>query len=121
MGKILVIDDETEIREILQEMLELDGHIVFIAKDGKEGLAVSAKHKIDLVITDIFMPEQDGFETIMNLKRRNANMKIIAISGGGFFNSKESLRTAHYLGADYAINKPFEMQDLLEKVHTLLK
>jgi len=120
MGKILVIDDEENIREILKEMLEIDGHEVIVATNGKEGLNATNANHFDVVITDIFMPEEDGIEIIMKMKKNDPGMKIIAISGGGYFDPAGSLKTAELLGAKYTINKPFDMQDLLSKVNSLL-
>ena len=120
MGKILVIDDEENIREILKEMLEIDGHFVYVARNGKEGVAATKQDKFDLVITDIFMPEEDGIEIIMKMKMNIPDIKIIAISGGGYFDAAGSLKTAQLLGAKYTISKPFDMRELLSKVNSLI-
>ena len=120
MANILIIDDEQGILDLLKEALELDDHTVFIAVNGKKGLVFSQTNRLDIVITDIFMPEQDGFETIMQLKRTAPAIKIIAISGGGYFASDNALRTAEHLGAHYAFNKPFNIQDLRTRVKMLL-
>ncbi|MBN1479362.1 response regulator [candidate division KSB1 bacterium] len=121
MATILVIDDEKGIRDVLKTSLELAGHDVLVAANGKDALTRGEQGPIHVVITDIFMPEQDGFETIMHLKKTAPQIKIIAISGGGYFNPENALKTAEHLGAHYGFNKPFNLQDLIEKIDSMLK
>lgn len=121
MATILVIDDEKGIRDIIHMSFEISGHNVLIASNGKDGSALASKHAIDLVITDIFMPEQDGFETIRHLKSVAPSVKIIAISGGGYFDPNNALKMANHLGAHYGFNKPFDIQDLINKTNQLLE
>jgi YesN/AraC family two-component response regulator len=121
MATILAIDDEKGIRDIIQMSFEISGHTVLIASNGKDGSALASKHAIDLVITDIFMPEQDGFETIRHLKSVAPSVKIIAISGGGYFDPNNALKMANLLGAHYGFNKPFDIQDLINKTNQLLE
>jgi DNA-binding NtrC family response regulator len=120
MATILVIDDEKGICDMLQTSLQLSGHTVLLAENGKHGLKLAEANPIDLVITDIFMPEQDGFETIMYLKKMSPDLKIIAISGGGYFNPDNALKMAEHLGAHYGFNKPFHIVKLTSKVEELL-
>jgi CheY-like chemotaxis protein len=111
---ILVVDDEDGIRALLQELLESAGHHAVVAADGREALQVLAQTQIvDLVITDLVMPNQDGVETVQEIRRRYPRTKIIAMSGafGGQF-----LRTAELLGACATLAKPINAARLLEAV-----
>lgn len=80
MAKILVIDDGESVRKMLQAVLKSAGHEVSTAADGRQGMQAVARQSVDLVIVDIIMPEQDGLETITQLRRGYPNIKIIAIS-----------------------------------------
>jgi len=119
MANILVIDDEEDIRLILQEILELEGHKITTSENDKY-ININELENFDLVITDIFMPDHDGIQIIMDVKRLVPDMKIIAISGGAFFGADNTLKTAQLLGARFTINKPFDIEDVVEKVNTLI-
>ena len=121
MATILIIDDEKAILGFLKERLLDEGFNVLTASDGKEGMNLFNDNQVDLVITDIIMPDKDGFETIMELKKISSNIKIIAMSGGGLGDSKYYLDTARSSGATYTIEKPFKTSELVEAVHELLK
>ena len=82
MSRILIIEDDEHVRGMLRKMLERIGYDVFDAPDGKEGLDFYRNTPVDLVITDILMPEKEGIQTIMELRREFPDVKIIAISGG---------------------------------------
>lgn len=120
MARILVIDDDPVILELLRSVLTLDGHRVDTAPDGREGMACFREQPPDLVITDLVMPEQEGIETIRMLRRLDAAVRILAISGeaprvkGGF------LDAARILGADRALAKPFGVRELSAAVRELL-
>jgi len=121
VANILVIDDEASTRRLVALALEKQGHTVAEAGDGAEALKILAAHKVDLVITDLLMPETDGIETIMELRRLYPATKIIAISGGGEYQSGAGfLRAAESLGADSTLSKPFEFKQLLPAVQALL-
>ena len=94
---------------------------VLTAIDGKEGMHLFNDNKVDLVITDIIMPDKDGFETIIELKRICPDIKIIAMSGMGLGMIEPCLKTAKFSGAEYALAKPFEISNLLTAVYELLK
>ncbi|MCD6180160.1 MAG: response regulator [Bacteroidales bacterium] len=119
--KILVIDDDIQFRMMMVEMLERKQFVVYNAADGEEGIRIWKDLHPDLVITDIIMPNKEGIETILELKRINKEVKIIAISGGGRTNAKDNLRSAKLLGASLILEKPFESSDLLDAVHKLLE
>ena len=120
MASILVIDDASEIREILREILEQAGHVVRIASNGNNAIKLFRKDVTDLVITDILMPEKEGLETIRELRKINPNLKIIAISGGGRINAKSYLAIAKSFGAEKTIPKPFGNRDILNAVDELI-
>lgn len=117
---ILVIDDEQLIRLQIRSALELEGFTVREAANGNEGLARIAEAVPDVVITDILMPDMEGIETILELRRQHPAIRIIAISGGGRTGNKDFLRTAHHLGADRTLAKPFGLAELLTLVREVL-
>jgi CheY-like chemotaxis protein len=119
---ILVIDDDQRVRETLRMMLEKAGHFVYDAADGAEGVQLFKDRvdAIDLVITDIIMPEKEGLETISELRESSPNIKILAISGGGRIDQSEYLAMAKAFGAQQVLSKPFTMQELLESLEQLL-
>jgi len=120
MPRILVIDDEEPIREMLRRVLTFLGHTVTEAADGREGLRMFAEHGADLVITDLVMPETEGFEVLMTLRGEHPGVKIIAISGGGRHGASDNLKMAKYLGASRVIPKPMSMAQLSEALNELL-
>jgi CheY-like chemotaxis protein len=121
MARILVIDDDEDARAVLRRMLEAAGHSVLLASNGAEGLKLQRISKSDVVITDIFMPEKEGLETIRELKDLDPEIAIIAISGGGkSLSATGSLQTAHTLGAEVLV-KPFGSANLLAAIGKLLK
>jgi len=120
MAHILVIDDEVQIRDVLRTVLERVGYTVTEAADGLEGLRIYAEGQIDLVVTDIIMPEKGGIDTIMDLRRDHPEVKVIAISGGGMCGDVSYLDMALGVGANRAIGKPFVLDEFLEAVSELL-
>ena len=124
MARILIIDDNTSVLATYRIMLEREGYEVVIADDGNEGIRTFSEKPTDLVITDIIMPEKEGLETIMELRRNFPDVKIIAISGGAFLEPKDYLELAKQFGAMRTLTKPIEQEELLETVQeclTLLK
>lgn len=120
MAMVLIIEDDNEVREFLESLLERAGYETATAANGKEGVELFRTTEVDLVITDIIMPEKDGIETIMDMKRTRPTLKVIAISGGGRAEPENYLHSARLLGADRTIKKPFTNEDILEAVGTLL-
>ena len=120
MTRILIIEDDNEVRDYLENVLSRAGYEVRSAANGQEGVEFFAQQATDLVITDIIMPEKDGIETIMDLRRGNPQLKVIAISGGGRSEPENYLHSAKLLGADVTMKKPFTNQEMLEAVATLL-
>lgn len=120
MAKILVFDDEPSILLMIKKMLEKAGYEVDMALNGKEGMELLEKNKPDLLITDILMPEKEGLETILELKSKYPELKIIAISGGGRIGPEGYLPTAKLFGADMVFQKPLVQKEFLQAVSTLL-
>ena len=113
MTKILVIDDDVLVRKSIVHLLEGAGYQVLTAEDGARGMAIFRNEQPDLVITDIVMPEQEGIQTITEIRKAKPDAKIIAISGGGRIADTDFLRIAQVLGAMAAISKPFDPDELL--------
>lgn len=116
MARILVVDDESAIREIIVYALTLDGHVVHEAANGAEGLKMLEHETVDMVILDIYMPTQDGLETLRVLRTTRPNLKILAMSGGGQVGRFEPLKIAEKLGADCVLEKPFDIGQLAQMV-----
>lgn len=121
MAKILVIDDEEQLRDLLKQMLSRDGHEVQTAFDGVEGMKMFGQFNPDLVITDIIMPNKDGIEVITELLCGNSGTPIIAISGGRCAITAEfNLESAELLGVKGILSKPFTRDQLRETVQYAL-
>ena len=121
MAKILVIDDEEQIRFLLIRMLTRDGHEVFVAQDGLEGVKIFYELQPDLVITDIVMPNKDGIELIADLRSSNPNQPIIAMSGGRrLFSAASDHIETEITGVKTLLQKPFTLQQLRESVELAL-
>ena len=116
MARILLIEDNDSIRNLLRENLELEGHTVIEARDGQEGLDLFRQGGADLVITDILMPEKEGLAVLMELRTAQSPVNIIAISGGG----QNYLATAKLLGAAKVLLKPFPIAVLIAAIEELL-
>jgi DNA-binding response OmpR family regulator len=120
MANILLIDDNPGLLKMQVEFLRHAGHGVTTAANGKEGVQLGRSRPFDLLITDIIMPEKDGIEVIVELRRAIPRMKIIAISGGGRIGPSDYLDLAHKLGAATTLTKPFSGKDLVDAVAALL-
>lgn len=121
MAKILVVDDEQNIRNILREMLKKEAHEVFEAGSGQEATEILDGNAIEILITDLVMPGKTGLDLIMEIKERMPKLNIIAISGGGGINGRfDYLPIAQLIGANNIIRKPFSMADIKKAVSELL-
>ncbi|MBM9614174.1 response regulator [Desulfobulbus rhabdoformis] len=118
--KILVIDDDDQMRVLLRQVMEWAGYEVLEAEDGREGMHLQRRDPADLVITDLIMPEQEGLETIGQLRKEFPKTKVIAISGGGRIGPEAYLPAAQELGADKVFSKPFDVRELASAVKELL-
>ena len=117
---VLVIDDDPDMRESLAMMLEDHGFRVLTANDGVRGLRVFREQRPAAVLTDIMMPEQDGIETILQIRRERSEVKIIAISGAGRVGRTDFLTIARKLGADATFEKGRSAHELLVTLKAML-
>ncbi len=111
--RVLVIDDHELVRDTLVGTLESAGCEVVAAESGPEGLRAFESFQADVVITDILMPGQEGFETISAFKARSPELRVIAMSGGGSIRRDDVLDMARSLGADAVLAKPFTRDQIL--------
>lgn len=113
--RILLIDDDAQVRSVLKRALESAGHDVDLAENGERVGERLVRHGADLVITDIFMPDVDGFEAIKALRAAHPGLPIIVMSGGTL-GSADWLKVARLLGASEVLEKPVAVAALLEAV-----
>ena len=112
---VLIADDEEDIRLLLDQWLKPMGHAIRLACNGTEALKIARGVAIDLLITDILMPDGDGLVLIEGLKKSQPAVRVLAISGGGrYMDSREYLKIAEGFGADAAIMKPFNREKFLQ-------
>jgi len=129
MTKVIVIDDEEDIRITLKEVFRRAGFEVEVASNGNEGMNLLREHGADLVITDIIMPGSDGVETAHNIRTEFPKTKIIVMSGGGnaaplgyepaAITTTAYLASAAAIGADLTLTKPFDREELIKAAKEL--
>jgi CheY-like chemotaxis protein len=120
MATIMVVDDEPQMRRLMRRVLEAGGHEVLKASGGEEALDLLGRRPVDLVITDIVMPEMDGLELIRAIRGGAPAQKILAVSGGGQSGRMLYLDLAEKLGADGVVRKPFKARDFLRAAAELI-
>jgi DNA-binding response OmpR family regulator len=120
MARILIIDDNAQLREMLNLMLTQAGHEVVEAAGGADGVRLYREKPTDLVIVDILMPEKGGLETIVELKKDFPKAKMIGISGGFQKKTDDSKTLAELLGVERTLSKPFASEELLKAVREIL-
>jgi CheY-like chemotaxis protein len=121
MARILIIDDDDQVRKMLRLTLNAAGYDVVEAQDGKVAMKLFNQGPlVDLVITDLIMPEKEGIETIIELRRDFPKVPIIAISGGGRIDPDDYLALAKKLGAQITLEKPFSRKDIIDAVNKLI-
>lgn len=121
MAKILVVDDEKNIRNLLRDTLKKEEHEIFEACTGQEAMDILDGNAIEVMITDLVMPGKTGLDLIMESKEKNPDLNIIAISGGGGINGRfDYLPIAQLIGANNIIRKPFAVADIKRTVLELL-
>ena len=108
--RVLVIEDNAELREYLRLALELQDYQVLTAEHGRAALAYLDGHRVDAVITDLFMPEMDGIETVAALRKQFPDIRVVAMSGRP---GVDYLAVARELGVKHTLRKPFEITELL--------
>lgn len=117
MAKILIVDDEPQLRDMLRHMLQQDSHEVIEAENGLQGCKIYREQKPDIIITDLVMPEQNGIDMLLELKKEFSDLRVLAISGGGgITGSFDYLPIAKLIGAEQILKKPFGLQELREAV-----
>ena len=130
MARILIVDDEEDVRIALKQVLERAGYEVTVAATGNEGLDVMKREGADLVITDVIMPGVDGIATAKQIREKYRDTRIIVVSGGGrtapdpyepdAISTRSYLASASKAGADQTLTKPFDRDELLRVVRDLL-
>ena len=118
--RILVVDDSADIRGFMRAALEHEGYRVALAENGREALDLQRERPAELLITDIFMPDVDGIETIARFKSEFPSVRVVAMSAGGAAKMQDYLRIAGYIGADAVLAKPFEVEELVRTVRRVL-
>jgi CheY-like chemotaxis protein len=120
--KILLAEDDLELAEVLRDALAVQGHEVWVARDGKEACNRIPTVKPQALITDILMPERDGLELIREFRRLFPQGLVIAMSGGsGHLSGQMCLELAQKLGADVVVNKPFQVSEFVRVVEDLIQ
>lgn len=119
LARILVVDDEAAVRQLLRQALEGAGHEVREAPDGRAVDDRLREQPTDLLILDVFMPDREGLETLASVRRNHPQMKVIVISGGGSRGDLDILKTARKLGAHLVLPKPILRAELLAAVVAL--
>jgi CheY-like chemotaxis protein len=117
--RVLVIDDDEDVRDVLQVLLESEGYAVLAAADGQEGLLLQRRSPAAVVVTDIFMPGKEGIETVVELLQEFPQTKVIVVSGAPPTARADYGQLAVSLGAVRYLPKPLQSQDLIEAVRQL--
>ena len=120
MARILIVDDEEQLRDVLKSVLQEEGHEIVEAGNGYAAMEEFRKAPTELIITDIVMPDKEGLETIIDFRRTYPDVRIIAMSGGGRNSPQDYLDMAKKLGATEVIAKPFSIDDFLSCVNRVL-
>jgi CheY-like chemotaxis protein len=113
MARILIVDDDQRLREATRAMLEEEGHEIIEAADGIEAQRLHLVEQVEVIVCDMFMPRQDGIETIRALRRDFPELKIVAVSGGGYSGAIDVLRMARLMGATEVLSKPYSRAALV--------
>jgi DNA-binding NtrC family response regulator len=117
---ILLIDDDPGVRAMLEKVLRRAGYSVESSKNGKTTLELLARHSFRLVITDIYMPDMDGYQVIMKINGTKPRPLVLAISGGAYSSAASSLKTAQLLGSSRLMAKPFDLAEFCATVRELI-
>jgi CheY-like chemotaxis protein len=117
---ILLVEDQEEMSAMIVATLELKGYHVVTAANGREVEKALAAHAVDLVLTDLLMPEKDGIEVMSDLRHDRPELPIIAMSGGGAMPASFYLHLARNFGAKTVLLKPFTEELLLAEIGKLL-
>lgn len=121
MTAVLIIDDDTDIRELWASFLEDGGYEISLAASGADGLRIIDERPIDIVVTDVLMPDKDGIETLLEIKQRQPRAKVLVVSGGGISSNTAMLDVADAMGADGVLQKPVEMDKFCSTIAGLAR
>jgi len=116
---ILIIDDDAPLASGIQKLLVRNAYVVHVARNGRAGLALLESEPVDLVITDIFMEEMEGLETILAIRRLFPGIRLVAMSGGSTLVGLDCLDLAQALGAEKVLRKPFAFDVLVDTIQKL--
>jgi CheY-like chemotaxis protein len=117
---VLVIDDDAGMRDMIRDWLVPQGYNLLFTDSGKEGTKIFRRERVDLVLLDVFMPDQDGIEVLMELRRIAKEAKVVMMSGGGLMKLQQVLKLAGKLGATDTLPKPFTPIELTQTVDRLI-
>jgi CheY-like chemotaxis protein len=120
VARIVVIDDQEPVRRVIARVLQAAGHDVLEAGDGAAGMRILESHPVDVVITDIFMPGQDGILTLRQIRKQFPGVKVITMSGGDVTGRLNLSQEAEMLGAVMTVAKPFKATEIVEAVRSVL-
>lgn len=120
MARILIVDDDDAVLATMRKTLERAGHTITVASNGEDGLRLFRADPTDLVITDLYMPEKEGIETIQDIRAEYPDAKILAVSGGTISGTEGPLVDAELFGANASLAKPFTPEELQRMVEQLL-
>jgi CheY-like chemotaxis protein len=121
MVRILIADDDEDVRTILRLMLQDDGHTIQDADDGFKALKACRGQQFDLIFCDLFMPGMDGLETIRGLRKEFPQLRVVAMSGGSFCDGLDILEVARTMGAAAILEKPFGWLDIKRAMDNALQ
>lgn len=121
MSKILIIDDDEQFNLMLKSALVIKGYEVDTASNGREAKGLYQSNVYDVIITDIIMPDVDGYEVILDLRRMGLGDRTIAVSGGGRTAAEDYLATAQHFDVAATFNKPVDLQALRAKVEEIIQ
>jgi len=121
MAKLLIVDDDTDILDYLHTILTPLNHEIRVEKDAKNAIRILDKYHPDLIITDIFMPDMDGFELIKTIRKSHQDVKILGLSAvGSGFSQDLTLATAKDFGANTVMKKPIEQNKIINMINDFL-
>ena len=117
--RVLIVDDNKDMRESTRYLLQLIGYDAEVASDGHQAMEIHRLRPVQILLTDIFMPGKDGIETIEAFRRQWPDIKIVAMSGGGTVATRDYLDVAPDIGADATLRKPFSLESLQQVLQSL--
>ena len=116
-NKILIIDDETDLRDLIKDVLEEEGYEVFCASNGADGILLNETINPDLIVLDLRMPGMDGIETLQNIRKNDDKVIVVILTGYG---CPDTIRDAVNLNVSEYLSKPFENRELLSIIGRVL-